>query len=470
MAVATRVLQYLGRYSVPYQLVHHERVGTLAAAVRLAGVPADSVATTEVVIDPKGVLMAILPFGQELDLAALKRRFRRDFEVLPPCRADRLFCDCEPGSWPALAPPYGLSAVIDPALLGKDCLYFQSGSHNTLIRMDGDYFFQVNARAVRERIARPPHEQITTMSVFEESSTQSELAVQKLAERLKKLYRLPPMPAVAARVLNLAADPSVNVRELAWVIEQDPSLAAQIMRYASSPLFGYQGKLRTVQDAVNRVLGFDRVCHIALGIVASRAFEIPKEGPLGLDAFWQHSLYCSLLSQMLAAHADPQLKLQPSTAYLCGLLHNFGLLLIGHLFKPEFVMLNKLAAKEPETPLTELEKQIVGMGGAQELIALGHGMIGAILLEHWNLPPEVCTAAAMHHMDGYWGEWAGYVQVVQLANSLLKDLAIGDDLSLDDPAPLMEALGLLPEIAYEILQQVRDHASEVQSLARQLAG
>src|SRR5690606_39505228 len=121
--------------------------------------------------------------------------------------------------------------------------------------------------------------------------------------------------------------------------------------------------------------------------------------------------------------------LQPSTAYLCGLLHNFGLLLIGHLFKPEFVMLNKLAAKDPEVPLAVLEKQIVGMGGAQELIALGHGAIGAVLLEHWNLPAEVCTVAAMHHAEGYWGECAGYVHVVQLANSLLKDLAIGDDRS-----------------------------------------
>src|SRR5690606_7961536 len=88
---------------------------------------------------------------------------------------------------------------------------------------------------------------------------------------------------------------------------------------------------------------------------------------------------------------------------------------------------------------------------------------------HWNLPAEVCTVAAMHHAEGYWGECAGYVHVVQLANSLLKDLAIGDDLCLDNPAPLMESLGLAPDVAYEILNQVRLHASEVQSLARQLA-
>lgn len=468
MAVATRILQYLGRRTVPYQLVHHERVGTLAAAVRVAGVPVANVVTTSLLIDAKGILMAILPFGQELDLAAVRQRFRRNFQWLPEPWADRLFCDCEPGSRPALAPPYGLAAVIDEALLGKECLYFQSGSHHSLIRMDGDYFFQVNARATRGRFARPLSEQ-TSMTAFEESPDICQRSIQQLSERLKKLYRLPPMPSVAARVMSLAADPNTGARELAWVIEQDPSLAAQIMRYASSALFNYQGQLRNVQDAVNRVLGFDRVCHIALGIAASRAFEIPKEGPLGLDAFWQHSLYCSLLSQMLATHADKELNLQPSTAYLCGLLHNFGLLLIGHLFKPEFVMLNKLAAKEPESPLAVLEKQVVGMGGAQELIALGHGAIGAILLEHWNLPAEVRTVAAMHHVEGYWGEHAGYVQVVQLANSLLKDLAIGDDLCLDDPAPLMEALGLAPEVAYEILQQVQQHASEVQSLARQLA-
>ncbi len=468
MAVATRILQYLGRRTIPYQLIHHERVGTLASAVQVAGVPAANVVATSMLVDAKGILMALVPFGQEPDLGAVNQQFRRDFQRLPESRVDRLFCDCEPGSWPALAPPYGLTALIDETLLAKDCLYFQSGSHNSLIRMDCDYFLQVNARAIRGRFARPLSEHMP-MTAIEKPLDSSQLSAHKLSERLRKLYRLPPMPSVAARVMSLAADPEVSVRELAWVIEQDPSLAAQIMRYASSALFNYQGQLRNVQDAVNRVLGFDRVCHIALGIAASRAFDIPKEGPLGLDAFWRHSLYCSLLSQMLATHADKELNLQPSTAYLCGLLHNFGLLLIGHLFKPEFVMLNKLAAKDPEVPLAVLEKQIVGMGGAQELIALGHGAIGAVLLEHWNLPAEVCTVAAMHHAEGYWGECAGYVHVVQLANSLLKDLAIGDDLCLDNPAPLMESLGLAPDVAYEILNQVRLHASEVQSLARQLA-
>src|SRR5690606_37922931 len=136
---------------------------------------------------------------------------------------------------------------------------------------------------------------------------------------------------------------------------------------------------------------------------------------------------------------------------------------------PEFVMLNKLPAKDPEVPLVVLEKQIVGMGGAQELIALGHGAIGAVLLAHWNLPAVVCTVAAMRRAEGYWVECAGYVHVVQLANSLLKDLATGDDLCLDNPAPLMESLGLAPDVAYEILNLVRLNASEVQSLARQLA-
>src|SRR5690554_1874597 len=206
MAVATRILQYLGRRTIPYQLLHHERVGTLASAVRTAGVPAAKVVTTSILIDAKGILMALLPFGQELDLGAVKQRFRRDFQVLPEIRGDRLFCDCEPGSWPALAPPYGLTAMIDETLLAKDCLYFQSGSHNSLVRMDSDYFFQVNARAIRGRFARPLSEQML-MTAFEESPGSSQLSAHKLSERLRKLYRLPPMPSVAARVMSLAADP-----------------------------------------------------------------------------------------------------------------------------------------------------------------------------------------------------------------------------------------------------------------------
>lgn len=58
-----------------------------------------------------------------------------------------------------------------------------------------------------------------------------------LAERVQQLYQLPPMPAIALRVMQITAASETTAAELASVIERDPSLAAQVLRYARSALF-----------------------------------------------------------------------------------------------------------------------------------------------------------------------------------------------------------------------------------------
>lgn len=466
MAVAVRVMQLFNRYGLPFRQVHHERVGSLAAALAVADVDPQRVVRAELLIDARGVLMAVLPFHRHLDLAALSHRLGRSLQPLSSLQADRLFRDCEPGSHPPLSAAYGLPAVLDEGLLEFDRVYFQSGCHSTLIGTDLDTFLQLNRRALSLPIA---YESGREPEGAEPVPPPPGQQLERLIERLKRIYKLPPMPSVAARILQLLADPNAGVRDLTRIIEQDPSLAAQVMRCARSAMYGYRGDVLTLQDAIGRVLGFERVSHIALGLAASRAFDIPRDGPLGLRAFWRHALHCSWLSQQLAIHLPRERAVEPGLAYLCGLLHNFGLLLIGHLFRPEFVLLNKLAASDPEASITALEKQVFGMGGAQELMGLGHGKIGAVLMECWNLPPQIMTVADMHHVTGYRGPHQTYVQLVQLANSLLKEEAIGDERGLDDPAPLMEDLGLSPELTYEIFRQVRLYVNEVQTLAAQLA-
>jgi HD-like signal output (HDOD) protein len=61
-----------------------------------------------------------------------------------------------------------------------------------------------------------------------------------------------------------------------------------------------------------------------MGIAAVKAFDVPRDGPLGVDQFWRHSLYCAFLSASLARRCGAEFGM----AYTCGLLHNFGLLLI----------------------------------------------------------------------------------------------------------------------------------------------
>ncbi len=466
MPVAVKLGQFLSRQNIFVREIHHERVNSLMSAVNQARVSAEVTLKSELLVDIKGAVMAILPFPATLDINAVNQVMGRNFQALTLAQSDRLYTDCETGAHPPVGAAYGVPVIVEESLFDQDLFYIQSGCNTTLLQMDGRAFRSSIAGAVKGRIStwKDQSSPEGAAGVFN-----GELSIDDVAKKLEKLYRLPPMPAIAVKILHLVTDPEASVGELAEVIECDPSLAAQIMRYARSALFNYQGEVRNVQEAVNIVLGFERVAHIAMGVAASKAFNIPKEGPLGLDAFWRHTLYSAALCQQLAKKLPAEAQVDPGLAYLVGLLHNFGLLLVGHLFPQEFSLLNKLSEANPELPLEAIEKQVFGMGSAQDLIALGHGTIGGILLRMWNLPEEVVKSAAMHQRVGYEGECQNYVHLVQLSNCLLKHEGIGDELNVEDPEPLMNMLGLPVEQGLLIAQQALENCTDLDAMAAEMA-
>lgn len=106
-----------------------------------------------------------------------------------------------------------------------------------------------------------------------------------IKSRIEALEQLPAMPGVARQIIQLRATPNAGVDALSKIVENDPSLAAQVLRYARSPLYAYRGKIDSVHTAIARVLGYDMVLNLALGIATAKPFKVPRKGPLGLDAF-----------------------------------------------------------------------------------------------------------------------------------------------------------------------------------------
>ena len=455
MALAARLEQYLTRKGVVYKELAIDQVLNLDAAVIASGRPQHDFIQASLMIDINGVLMVVHRFDSALDLDAIHQLTGRRLQPLTARQSNRLFSDCDPGFLPPLGAAYEIPMLVDDDVLNADIALMSGGTDNTLLEMDG--------RALRLALAgaRKGHVVIRGQGNGERPA----LTLEEVADKLQKLYRLPPMPALALRILRLTANSEATARELAELIEFDPSLTAQIMRYARSALFNYPGQVNSVQDAVTRVLGFDRVAHIALGIASVRAFEVPRQGALGMDAFWRHSLYCAFLCQSLA----PRCGADKGLAYLCGLLHNFGLLLVGHLFRAEFQELNDLREANPEASMQSLEAQVFGQGSSQDILAVGHGAIGGILHRLWQLPDPVVKAAGMHQHLGYHGEHEVYVRMVQLANALLKSRGIGDEFNPDDMADLLASLGLESEIVASLEQETDRVAADLDALASSLS-
>lgn len=119
------------------------------------------------------------------------------------------------------------------------------GTDNTLLELDRTSLARALADATQGHLAIRG----------QNNDERDALTLEEVADKLQKLYRLPPMPALALRILRLTANSEATARELGELIEFDPSLTAQIMRYARSALFNYPGQINSVQEAVTRFLG-----------------------------------------------------------------------------------------------------------------------------------------------------------------------------------------------------------------------
>ncbi|MEA1079411.1 HDOD domain-containing protein [Marinobacter qingdaonensis] len=455
MALAARLERFLARKGIPYTDVPIPQATSFNAAVMESGQPRADVVQATLLIDIKGAVMAVHQFDSALDLEAIHQFTGRRLQTLTARQSMRLFSDCDPGFIPPIGGAYDLPVLLDDDVAQAERAVMASGSDDSLLEMEG--------RDLRLALAgaRQGHLVIRGQG----NGDRKALSLDEVADKLQRLYRLPPMPALALRILRLTTNSEATARELAELIEFDPSLTAQIMRYARSALFNYPGEINTVQDAVTRVLGFDRVAHVAIGIAAVRAFDVPRQGMLGLANFWRHSLYCAFLCQSLA----DQCGADKGLAYLCGLLHNFGLLLVGHLFPAEFEELNTLREANPEISMYSLEQQVFGQARGDQVLAVGHGAIGGILHKLWQLPEPVVKAAGMHQHPGYHGEHENYVRMVQLANGLLKARDVGDEFNPDDLPALLAALDLDPAVVADLEEEIDRVAPDLDALANSLS-
>jgi HD-like signal output (HDOD) protein len=140
--------------------------------------------------------------------------------------------------------------------------------------------------------------------------------IRTIEKRIEQVYELPPMPELGTRILELRSNPNASAQQLANIVQLDPSLAAQVIRYASSPYYGYRGRITNVQEAISRVLGYDMVFNLALGLAVGRSFRIPDEGPLGLTRFWEHAVCSAILVQKIGTMSDrTQLHLWPAARF-----------------------------------------------------------------------------------------------------------------------------------------------------------
>jgi len=187
------------------------------------------------------------------------------------------------------------------------------------------------------------------------------------------IVTLPSLPKVVQEVMQMLNREDVALGEVARTVEHDAVISAKVLKMANSSYYGATRAIKTIEDAI-AILGLTklRTLVIASGVTSSVA---PMSG-YDLKKFWQHSLVTAGISREIAA----ALGRDAEVAYIAGLLHQIGRLLIQMVFP-------KISA--------EVESACVGLGVEvrqkleHETIGLDHCQIGEELANRWNFPGEI---------------------------------------------------------------------------------
>ena len=413
---------------------------------------------TQLLQDEDGELLIIYSADRLLDYPQICRSLTRELEYVPPEKSSvGQYFDEKHHSYPAL-PEFLMvnSVIIDEAIKeeykSKEEVIFSSGKSGGLIKISFDDFIELcnfiwesDVSVAIEDLPSPSTESITVQKVREVGDI---FTSRRMKARVNETFEMPIMPPMADELLKLRVDPTADSKSLAKLASKDPSLSAQLVSWACSPYYGYPGKITSIDDAIIKVLGFDLVMNIALGIAIGQVMRVPNDGPLGLSNYWQASVYSSSIIEELTKIMPVEKRPFRGLAYLCGLLHNFGILLLGQVFPPQYSTLNQTLLLNDKFSVESVEQYLFGTN---------HRELGKWLMEAWHLPEELLRAIEYHNDPHYDGEHAVYPALVLAANRLLYRKGIGfentgiieqdilDKLGFEDETKLIEVLDIVWE-------------------------
>lgn len=228
-------------------------------------------------------------------------------------------------------------------------------------------------------------------------------------------------PFTIVKILEITQNDQTGANDLAKAIEADPVIVSSLLSISNTVYYARQGKrINDVQEAIVR-LGFIETKNIALSLSVMSMFPggAKSEG-FNRFEFWYHSLACGILAETFARKARYP---NPEKAFICGLLHDFGIILLDEFFNGFFTSVYEQVSKNKSSFIAE-ERRLWGMS---------HNSAVAQLFKSWNMPADVTYT--MGQLDLFGSRQSIdpenkellLVNIIGISNLLAKALQLGKD-------------------------------------------
>jgi diguanylate cyclase (GGDEF)-like protein len=204
----------------------------------------------------------------------------------------------------------------------------------------------------------------------------------EVLEKVLSCKKLPTLPAVAMRVIELTNNNNVSMKALAETIQNDQALTAKVLRTVNSSLFGLRQKCSSINQAIV-MLGLSAVKTLALGFTLVGAIKDATDGEFDLSDHWRRALYTAIAGKLVASAARLP---NPEECFLGGLLQDVGMIALHQALGEEYLSVVRDAGIDHRAVVKiELER-----------LQTQHPDVGAMLVHRWKLPDALVMPVKYH--------------------------------------------------------------------------
>lgn len=252
------------------------------------------------------------------------------------------------------------------------------------IILSGHTDADVAARATRvahQFLVKPSSPEIIKEVIDRSCELGAAMQNEHLKDAVGRVISFPTLPSVYARLSEALDRPDVTPEQLADLLVQDIGMCAKILHTVNSSFFGISREVTDVRAAAH-LLGVNTIRTLFRSAEIFHPVAPSLEHGSALGELYLHSLRVARLAEEMYEDADMR-----QTAFMAGLLHDFGKLLLAHAAPEAFAEVTRVARAQ-SLPFHVVEAERLGVT---------HAELGAYLLGLWSLPRKVVEAVARHH-------------------------------------------------------------------------
>lgn len=206
--------------------------------------------------------------------------------------------------------------------------------------------------------------------------------IKKIVSQMKSL---PSKPDLYFKIMQEFKKSNYSSKSIGKIINKDIAMSAKVLQIVNSAYCGLQKPISNPTQAVI-YLGINMIKNLVLTANLFVKFEGNNIHSDFIYELWSHSINTSSFCKIIAKEQNKG-ELFSDDAFMAGLLHDVGKLILATNFPKKYSFVLKLIQEENYNTIDAENK----------IFRTNHSEVGAYLLNMWGLPTSIILSTIHHH-------------------------------------------------------------------------